>query len=115
MVSGGVSGVTRRAVRARGGVDIADADAVGDVHWMFVAGLVLAIAFIGVAYLRAAPNYQSSNGVDGEMFLGRWWDPQFTVTLAIIGYVGWALGIAVGLLLRGTLDALHPRKSERLP
>jgi len=86
-----------------------------NVHWMFVAGLVLAIAFIGVAYLRAAPNYQSSNGVDGEMFLGRWWDPQFTVMLAIIGYVGWALGIAVGLLLRGTLDALHPRKSERLP
>ena len=73
-----------------------------NAYWMFAAGVAVAIGFVAFVYLRAAHNYESSGGVDGEMFLGRWWDPEFTVLLAFVGYIGWTIGTVAGALFNAT-------------
>jgi hypothetical protein len=77
-----------------------------NAYLMFVAGIGVGLGFLALAYLLAPPNYESSNGVDGEMFLGRWWDPQLMSKLALIGYVGWSFGVIGGLLIRATAGAV---------
>ena len=79
-------------------------------YWMLILGVVLGFAFVIAVYLASAHDYASSNGVDGEMFLGRWWDPTFTVFVAIVGYIGWCIGVVVGLLVRGSFDELLARR-----
>ena len=78
-------------------------------YWMLVLGVLLGVAFVVAVYAGSAHDYASSNGIDGEMFLGRWWDPTFTLLLGFIGYIGWTIGIGAGLLLRGVLDAMLDR------
>ena len=83
-------------------------------YLLFVAGVVVALAFVVVVYLQAPPDYQHSQGdEDGEMFLGRWWEPQFIAFLAIIGYVLWGAGVVVGLLARGAVDLVRHGARDR--
>jgi hypothetical protein len=73
----------------------------GAAYKAFAVGLVLAFAFVLVVYLRAPPDYQHSHGdEDGQMFLGRWWEPNFVFFLIGVAYLSWALGVLVGLLVR---------------
>lgn len=58
---------------------------------VFGIGVALAVGFVLLAYLQAPPDYEHSGGdSDGEMFLGRWWEPQFVAFLVFVGYVFWA-------------------------
>ena len=77
---------------------------------IFGIGVALAVGVVLVAYLRAPPDYQHSQGdEEGQMFLGRWWEPQFVALLVTVGYVFWAIGVGVGFLIRGAFDLLHDR------
>jgi hypothetical protein len=82
----------------------------GRVYVMFVVGVAFAMAFVLVVYLRAPPDYLHSQGDDdGEMFLGRWWEPEWVAILAFVGYVFWALGVAGALLIRGAFNLVRDR------
>jgi hypothetical protein len=75
-------------------------------------GLVLGFAIVLVAYLTSARDYAHSNGCsECELFLGRWWEPQFVVFVVAIGYVLYLVGIGVGALVREIVHVLrraHP-------
>jgi hypothetical protein len=74
---------------------------------LFGVGIALAIGYVLLVYLHAPLDYQHSQGDDdGQMYWGRWWEPQWTSFVAIVGYVSWAMGTVVGLLVRGALDLL---------
>ena len=65
-----------------------------------VLGLLLAFLLVLVVYLKAPPDYQHSNGTDGEEFLGRWWEPNWIVFLTGLGYLTWLCGVGSGALVR---------------
>ena len=66
--------------------------------WLLLAGVLFAFAWIVAVYLGSPHDYAHSQGDnDGEMFLGRWWEPAFTVLLAIVGYVIFLVGVGVGM------------------
>jgi hypothetical protein len=76
---------------------------------LLAVGLALAIVFIGWAYFTAPPDYAHSQGnSDGQMFLGRWWEPFFAVFLAGVGYLCWAAGTMAGLLVNAVLSLRRP-------
>lgn len=72
----------------------------GHWPWLLLVGVLLAAAVVFIAYLQAPPDYQHSNGTEGEMFLGRWWDPNWVVAIVGIGYFSWTVGVFVGFALR---------------
>jgi hypothetical protein len=60
-------------------------------------GVILAFGFVVAVYLGSPPDYQHSEGAgDGEMFLGRWWEPGWIFFVAVIGYLCWIVGVGVG-------------------
>lgn len=66
--------------------------------WLVLGGVVLAFGFVVLVYYRSSRGYAGSQGdSDGEMFLGRWWEPEFTVLLAMVGYVIWLVGVGAGM------------------
>jgi hypothetical protein len=68
---------------------------------IFGVGVILAVGFVVAVYLGAPPDYQHSHSDgDGEMFLGRWWEPDWIFFVAGIGYVCWILGVGVGVFGR---------------
>jgi hypothetical protein len=74
--------------------------------WMAVAGLVLAIGFVVLAYYQSPPSSAPYNGCsDCGNYLGHFWEPQFTVFLAVIGYGLWLLGVRAAIGATAILDA----------
>ncbi len=72
---------------------------------LVVLGVLLGFCLLLWAYLVAPPNYSQSNGCsDCEEYLGRWWEPNFVLVLAVLGnaayLVGVGIGAAVGAILR---------------
>jgi hypothetical protein len=68
-------------------------------------GVALAVAFVLWVYLSAPHDFAHSEGdSDGEMFLGRFWEPGFTVFLTAGGLIGWLAGVGCGILIRLWLD-----------
>ena len=64
---------------------------------VFGVGAILAFSFVVAVYLGSPPDYQHSPGDgDGEMFLGRWWEPGWIFFVAATGYLCWILGVGVG-------------------
>jgi hypothetical protein len=71
--------------------------------WPFAmaVGLLLGIAFVLWSYFASPHGYDGDS--DGEMFLGRWWEPTFTMFLVVVGYVGYAIGAAIGIGVRALI------------
>jgi hypothetical protein len=64
-------------------------------------GVVFAFGFVLAVYLGSPPDYQHSQGdEDGEMFLGRWWEPSWIMLVATLGYLSWILGVGLGAFAR---------------
>jgi hypothetical protein len=73
-------------------------------------GVVLAFGFVVLTYYRSAQSFAGSQGdSDGEMFLGRWWEPTFTVVLALIGYFLWLIGVGAGVGAVAAVNAARTR------
>lgn len=85
------------------------------VRLLIAVGLVLALGLVLVVYLRAPIDYahDRSGCSDCVEYLGRWWEPALVVFIAVVGYVFWSLGIAVGLLLRTSAGLLANRSKQR--
>ena len=71
--------------------------------WATLIGVALAFGFVLWAYLGAPTTY---DGGETELFLGRYWEPQFVGFLAVGGFVSWLVGVAVGA---GISALLWPR------
>ena len=66
--------------------------------WLVLVGAVLAFGFVVLEYYRSSHSFAGSQGdSDGEIFLGRWWEPEFTVLMAMVGYVIWLIGVGTGM------------------
>jgi uncharacterized membrane protein len=73
------------------------------VYGLFGLGLVLGFLIVLVAYLSADTD---SNGCsDCELFLGRWWEPQFVLFVVAIGYLFYLVGIGLGAFVREIVRA----------
>jgi protein-S-isoprenylcysteine O-methyltransferase Ste14 len=67
-------------------------------------GVGLGFGVVLWAYYAAPPGGAPYNGCsDCENFLGRWWEPNFTILLVVIGYLFWLLGIGAGVGARSLL------------
>ena len=82
---------------------------------MALIGVVLAFGFIVLTYYRSTHSYAGSqDDSDGEMFLGRWWEPTFTILLALIGYFRWLIGVGAGVAAVAALNAaLYSPQDQR--
>jgi hypothetical protein len=75
------------------------------VYSVFGLGLVLGFLIVLLAYLTADSD---ANGCsDCELFLGRWWEPEFVVFLFAIGYVLYLVGIGLGVFAREVVRAVR--------
>jgi hypothetical protein len=83
------------------------------VYALFGLGVVLGLFVILAAYLTAPPDFQHSNGTEGEEYLGRWLDPAFVVTFVALGYFLWFVGVVVGAFVR-FLVAPRSHRSARV-
>jgi len=82
--------------------------------WMAAIGLVLAVGFVALQYYQSPPSSAPYNGCsDCGNYLGRFWEPQFTIFLAVIGYVPWLLGVGAGIGATAALNAA--RRALRKP
>lgn len=83
-------------------------------RWLAATGPVLAAGFVVLAYYRSPPSGAPYNGCsDCGNYLGRFWEPQFTVFLAAIGYGLWLLGVGVGIGVTASVSAV--RRALRRP
>jgi hypothetical protein len=75
--------------------------------WMAAAiGLLLAAGFVVLQYYQSPPSSAPYNGCsDCGNYLGRFWEPQFTIFLAVIAYVPWLLGVGAGIGATAALKA----------
>ena len=67
---------------------------------LFGLGLLVGFGVVLAAYLSSPADFQHSNGTEGQEFLGRWWDPEFVVTLTAISYCLYLVGLGVGVFGR---------------
>ena len=82
--------------------------------WMALIGVVLGCAYVVWAYYASPPSGAPYDGCsDCENYLGRWWEPQFTVFLAVIGYILWLLGVGAGIGATATVNAAHSALRKR--
>ena len=82
--------------------------------WMALLGVVLACGFVILTYARSPHDYAHSHGdSDGGMYLGRWWEPEFTVFVAVIGYSVWLLGVGAGVGVTTALNAAQRAHRDR--
>jgi hypothetical protein len=82
--------------------------------WMVVAGLVLAVGFVLLQYFESPLSSAPYNGCsDCGNYLGRFWEPQLTIFLAVIGYGLWLLGVGAGIGATATVRAA--RRAHRKP
>jgi len=81
---------------------------------VFGVGVIVACGFVVAVYLGSPHDYQHSQGdEDGEMFLGRWWEPAWIMFVAGVGYVSWIVGVGLGTFVR--LIVSPARSSEAAP
>jgi hypothetical protein len=66
------------------------------VYGLWGLGLLLGFLVVLAIYLNEPPDFAHANGTEGQMYLGRWWDPNFALLLTGFGYFGWAVGVGVG-------------------
>lgn len=84
-------------------------------RWYLLVGLGFVVIVGGLflsVYLSSAPDYAHSKGIDGEEYLGRWWDPDFTAFLVAVAYVGWMAGLGVAQPSCVSSCRIGPRKDE---
>jgi hypothetical protein len=83
-------------------------------RWVAVAGLVLAVGFVVSQYYLSPLSSAPYNGCSNcGNYLGRFWEPQLTIFLAIIGYGLWLLGVGAGIVWTATLRSV--RRARRKP
>lgn len=75
------------------------------VYGLFGLGLVLGFLVVLVAYLTADSN--SIGCSDCELFLGRWWEPEFVGFVVAIGYLLYLVGIGMGAFGREIVRVLR--------
>jgi hypothetical protein len=83
---------------------------------LMAAGLVLALGFVLVVYLRSPIDYSHDpNGCsDCGEYLSRWWEPALVVFVALVGYIFWSLGVIFGLVVRTGARLLASRHRRRV-
>jgi hypothetical protein len=70
-------------------------------YGVLCVGVIVAVGFVVAVYLGSPADYQHSQGdEDGEMFLGRWWEPGWIMFVAGVGYVSWIVGVGLGVFVR---------------
>ena len=69
---------------------------------LVLLGLALAVAWLVVGYLMAAPSDQPRDCSDCSVYLGRWWEPGFAVFIIGLTLVAWTLGVLLGSATRAT-------------
>jgi hypothetical protein len=62
--------------------------------------LGLGLGLVLSAYLSAPPDALHADGIEGEQFLGRYWEPGFVLILPGTGYVLFLVGVGVGAFTR---------------
>ena len=71
-------------------------------RWSTVAvaaiGVVLGFGIVLHEYYSSSTTY---DGCECENYLGRWWEPSYTIPLVVIAYLFWLFGIAAGVGVRG--------------
>jgi hypothetical protein len=82
----------------------------------------IAVAAVGVgvgfglvlwAYYSSPTTYSSC---ECENFLGRWWEPDYVISLVVIGYFFWLFGMAAGVGARTLLRRTRaPIETNRNP
>lgn len=78
--------------------------------WMAVAGTLLASGFVVWSYYESPPSGAPYDGCsDCGNHLGRWWEPGFTVFLAVSGYGLWLLGVGASVVLDAARRARRKR------
>jgi hypothetical protein len=71
---------------------------------MTLIGLVLACGFVVVSYYKSPLSSAPYNGCsDCGNYLGHFWEPEFTLFLAAIGYTVWLLGVGAAISGRAGL------------
>lgn len=82
--------------------------------WMVVTGLVLAVGYVVSAYYQSPSSSAPFDGCsDCGDYLGRFWEPEFTIFVAVVGYGFWLLGVGTGIGATAALDAA--RRASRKP
>jgi hypothetical protein len=89
-LSGLVLTVLLRMIFRRGGL------------WAALVGLVTAVGFLLDAYFSASASYQC---YDCELYLGRYWEPQFVFSILFYLYVFWLVGVAGGVGVTAAVTA----------
>jgi len=62
--------------------------------WAALAGVVLAFGIVLSIYLSSPRTYPA--GSETELYLGRYWEPQFVGIIFGWGFVFWLMGAGVG-------------------
>ena len=95
-------GVLAAAVSLAAGLVVAR-----DLHRLLLVlgtGLLLAALYFPFSYVMADTSSDGSRCHDCGYYLGRWWQPQLVVIIAVWNYIVWVVGprlvAAVGLITR---------------
>lgn len=77
--------------------------------WAALAGLGLAVGFVLLVYFSSPRTYPP--GTETELYLGRYWEPQFVETIAGGALVFWLMGVGLGVGLTTALALLRSRRT----
>lgn len=73
-------------------------------------GVLLGFGVVLLAYYSSPPSGAPYDGCsDCENYLGRWWEPNFVISLVAIGYFIWLFGVGVGVGARSLLRLARAR------
>jgi hypothetical protein len=82
--------------------------------WMALVGVAPGCAFVVWAYYTSPRSGAPCDGCsDCENYLGRWWEPQFVMLLAVTGYILWLLGIGADITAAAGINSM--RRDHRKP
>jgi hypothetical protein len=81
-------------------------------RWSTVAvaaiGVVLGFGIVLHEYLSSPLSSAPYNGCsDCENYLGRWWQPSWTIPIVLIAYIFWLFGIGAGVWVRGLVRCVR--------
>jgi hypothetical protein len=82
-------------------------------YGLFALGLLLGFGVVVLAYVTSPPDYQHSNGTEGRQYLGRWWDPEFVITLTALSYCIYLVGLGLGAFAREIFALFRSRDPPR--
>jgi hypothetical protein len=73
-------------------------------------GVLLGLGIVLWVYYSSPPSGAPYDGCsDCENYLGRWWEPNFVISLVVIGYFLWLFGVGVGVGTRSLLQRSRAR------